>query len=408
MQFDDINHALEVLMNRYQIVSEYKLENIQNLAATLNNPQNQLKTIHIGGTNGKGSTTDYLRSILQTQGYKVATFTSPHLISHHDRFRINNQSISDEDLLRHINLTTPYWDEYSLSMFEIDVFIAINYFLEQKVDIAIFEVGLGGRLDATNIISPIVSAITNISYDHMKILGDTLEEIAHEKAGIIKEEGLVITGEQRPQLNEIFKNKAQREITITPAITDYQLNSDNITYHYRDQEIHLQTLALYQIKNSQLAFEIAYQLNQHQLLEVSTQSIIQGLQNTFWQGRFEKMQDNPPVFIDGAHNEAGIEELINTLKLFKEPIFIVFSAVADKNYDKMIEKLEAITQDIIVTEFDFKRASTAENLALGHHVRIIKDYKEAIETSIKETKGVVVITGSLYFISDVRQYLKEK
>ncbi len=120
------------------------------------------------------------------------------------------------------------------------------------------------------------------------------------------------------------------------------------------------------------------------------------------------MQDNPPVFIDGAHNEAGIEELINTLKLFKEPIFIVFSAVADKNYDKMIEKLEAITQDIIVTEFDFKRASTAENLALGHHVRIIKDYKEAIETSIKETKGVVVITGSLYFISDVRQYLKEK
>lgn len=270
MQFNDINHALEVLMNRYQIVSEYKLENIQNLAATLNNPQNQLKTIHIGGTNGKGSTTDYLRSILQTQGYKVATFTSPHLISHHDRFRINNQSISDEDLLRHINLTTPYWDEYSLSMFEIDVFIAINYFLEQKVDIAIFEVGLGGRLDATNIISPIVSAITNISYDHMKILGDTLEEIAHEKAGIIKEEGLVITGEQRPQLNEIFKNKAQREITITPAITDYQLNSDNITYHYRDQEIHLQTLALYQIKNSQLAFEIAYQLNQHQLLEVST------------------------------------------------------------------------------------------------------------------------------------------
>ncbi len=411
MKFNNIQNALEVLMERNQFITEYKFENIRNLANRLNNPQDQLTIIHIGGTNGKGSTTDYLRSILQTQGYKVATFTSPHLISHHDRFKINNIPISDEDLLRHINLTTPYWEEFSLSMFEIDVFIAVNYFIEQEVDLAIFEVGLGGRIDATNIVNPICSVITNIGYDHMQILGNTLAEIAHEKAGIIKETGLVLTGEKNPVLLQIFKDKAQREVIMPEPVKHYQIYGNSIVYTYRDQQVEIPTVALYQIDNSKLAYETAYQLNEHQLVKISQESILTGLKNTFWQGRFEKMSETPPIFIDGAHNEAGIDELAKTLSYFYQPITIVFSALEDKNYDKMLKKLELVTNDIIVTEFTFKRASTTENLAKNHKVQSIKDYKEAIEQGINHAKaggGILVITGSLYFISDVRQYLKER
>lgn len=409
MTFHHIDQALETLMNRTTVTSEYKLDKIKALALHLDNFQDKLTTIHIAGTNGKGSTTNFLRSILQTQGYKVGSFTSPHLISHHDRFRINNQPINDEDLLNLINWSTQYWDEYHLSMFEIDVIIAVQYFLDNNVDIVIFEVGLGGELDATNILNhPIAQVITNISFDHMHILGDTLEEIAQQKAGIIKETGLVFTGETKPEILEIFKEKANREIITTAPVFHVQHYADNIIYKYHNQKIKLSTLATYQIDNSKLAYEVAHHLDKNNILTINTKNILKGIEAAHWQGRFEKMSDNPPIFIDGAHNEDGINQLVKSLQFIEKPITILFSAVKDKNYSKMISTLETITNDIIVTEFEFHRATSTEALALGHQVKQIKDYKEAIEVAIANTKGTLIITGSLYFISDVRQYLKER
>lgn len=408
MIFENIDEALVALMERTNTLTTYKLDPLKALINRLGNPQDQLKMIHIAGTNGKGSTTDYLRSIYQHAGYKVASFTSPHLVSHHDRFRINNVPISDEKLLFYINKSLPYWDEYRLSMFEIDMVISLWYFVEEKVDLVLYEVGLGGLLDATNVITPIASVITNIGFDHMHILGDTLEEIAMQKAGIIKESGLVFTGEKRPELISLFEHKAQRRVYRPQMVEEVKIEPLGLSYRYRNQKIQLSTLAQYQVNNSSLAFEVAYQLSKHNDISVSDEVILLGLQDTFWLGRFEKMSDDPLIYIDGAHNIMGIDELVKTIKQFKTKCTVVFSAVKDKKYSLMIDRLEEISDEIIVTEFDFYRATKLEDLARGHNVVAIENYEEAIEYAIKNHKHFVVITGSLYFISDVRGYLQKR
>ena len=171
----------------------------------LNKTQNSLNIIHVGGTNGKGSTTNFIRSILEQEGYKVGTFTSPHLIKHQDRFRINGTFISDEKLLELINRSYPYWDQYDITMFEIDVLLATWYFNDEQVDYAIYEVGMGCTYDATNIVTPLASVITNIRLAHTGNLGDTVEKIAVEKAGIIKDSGIVVTGERKESVLDIFR-----------------------------------------------------------------------------------------------------------------------------------------------------------------------------------------------------------
>ena len=184
--------------------SKYGLSAFKEYMRSMGNPQYRLSCVHIGGTNGKGSTTDFLRSILQTAGYTVGTFTSPHLESHHDRIRINDVPISDEDLVAYANRYSEDWDKYGITMFEIDMFLSVMYFLEHKADIVLYEVGLGGELDATNIIDPLVSVITTIGYDHMDYLGNTIEEIAGAKAGIIKPNRPLITHERKSSCLQVF------------------------------------------------------------------------------------------------------------------------------------------------------------------------------------------------------------
>ena len=385
----------------------FNLDHFKALLEKLGNPQLKLKTVHIAGTNGKGSTTDYLRSILQTAGYKVGTFTSPHLEVHNDRIRINNVYISDEELLEYGNRFYTLIEENELSMFEIDTLIAIYYFCEKNVDIALFEVGLGGRLDATNVILPLVSLITSIGYDHMDILGHTLEEISFEKAGIIKENIPLITAEDKENCLFVFKSVCEERssdfLKIHPAKN--VIIGDSIQYEYHHLIIQLNTLAIYQIKNSSLAIECALYLRELGYT-ISDENIQMGISSTQWKGRFETISLNPHIIIDGAHNMHGIDALVESTRLCKKPLIIVFSALKDKETEKMIHALVDIGDEVIVTEFEFYRAATLETLSMNNRVTSIRNPYDAINYAIKQSAGgTCLITGSLYFISEVRQVL---
>lgn len=406
--FSTINDGLNALMKRTR--SEHpQLFKFNECMKALGNPQDSLKIIHIAGTNGKGSTTNYIRSILEQEGYKVGTFTSPHLIKHHDRFRVNGHFISDEKLLELINRSYPYWNQYDITMFEIDVLIATWYFIDEQVDYAIYEVGMGGTFDATNIVTPLASVITNISLDHTGYLGDTVEKIAVEKAGIIKDTGIVVTGEKKESVLTIFKTKAKREIYEVKELDILGHTNRHLKMGYRGNVINLLSYASYQAKNAALAFEVCHQLNKQNLIQISKESIIKGLSSTQWAGRFEVMSQTPLVIVDGAHNEEGMHQLVMSLQGLPRPIVSVFSALKDKDTFHMMEQLVSISDEVIVTEFNYPRAQSAELLKNGFDCLVEKDFKKAVQLGLEKVgTGTLCITGSLYFISDVRPlFIKE-
>jgi len=382
--------------------------NFKQCMASLGNPQVKLKCIHVAGTNGKGSTTNYLRSILQEAGYKVGSFTSPHLVVHNDRIRINDENISDERLLEYANQYVDLWEEYDLSMFEIDTLLSFLYFLDEEVDFAVYEVGMGGRLDATNEIQPLVSVITNIGYDHMSYLGNTLELIAGEKAGIVKEEIALFTTEQSLACLAVFQNicDERNSLLFKVEIPNAYFKDEEYHYEYLDYRVRLKTYASYQISNSVLALAVIDYLVKQGLVKASKEDIEKGLAVGSWKGRFELVSEEPKIILDGAHNEAGIQALIDSIHNLEKPIIVVFSALKDKEYHKMLLALQETVSELIITEFDFYRKALLEDLQEGLEVEGIRDYKNAINYAKNRVgNGTIIITGSLYFISDVRAYL---
>lgn len=406
--FQTLDEALSVLTKRTSS-SFFELKRFHECIEYLENPQLQLKCIHVAGTNGKGSTCNFLTYSLIEEGYRVGCFTSPHLISHNDRFTVNHKPISDEQLLQYINQSFPLWDEYYLSMFEIDTLIAIWYFLDQGVDWAVFEVGLGGRLDATNIVYGQACVITSIGFDHMDLLGDTLGKIAYEKAGIIKPGSIVLTAESKKEPREVIEsvaNSLQNPMYIIEVPNVYNIKRQGLQFEYHGHSIQLSTHAHYQISNASLAFETLIQLKAHGKLNISIESILNGLKKAIWAGRFEKMSDFPKIYIDGAHNEHGIKALISSLVGLPKPWVIVFAALKDKETDKMVTMLNEVADHMIVTEFPFYRAQQAKNLAIYDSIVVIEDMMAAINYAKSQVyEGTMIITGSLYFISDVRRVI---
>ena len=384
----------------------YALDNFKRFMNDMCNPQTLLKTIHIGGTNGKGSTTNYIRSILQKEGYRVATFTSPVLVTRLEIMRINNQHIQDDEIICYANRYMSLWLEYELSMFEIEVFIAIMFFLKHRVDFAIFEVGLGGALDATNIVAPILSANTNIGLDHTEYLGDTYEKIAFTKGGIIKDYIPFVTGEKKQGCLKVFEELCQQhhsQFIKVQDIQNIQEDKNSISFDYATYHVVLQTGARYQCENSALAIEILLYLKNNGYIVLDNETLLEGLREAVWEGRFEIVCQQPLMIIDGAHNKEGIEAFYQSAKKYQN-IKIIFSALRDKDTHAMIEKLLKLTHDVTICEFDFHRAQSAEKLAENFPVKIEKDWKKAIDESYHHN-GVVFITGSLYFISQVRPYI---
>ena len=319
-------------MYQLQGASAYKkdLTNTHLLIAHLDNPQEKLNCIHVAGTNGKGSTSHMFASILQEAGYKVGLYTSPHLKDFRERIKINGKDISEEFVTDFINEHKSFFESNDMSFFEMTVGLAFDYFAKEKVDIAVIEVGMGGRLDATNIITPLVSVITNIGLDHTQFLGNTLEAIAFEKAGIIKPKIPVIIGEYTPETKPVFLAKAKEcnsEIYFASDLISETYSSDLIgDYQVHNKKTVLQTIS---VLNSQNEFKITPENIKSGLLNV--------VKNTGLQGRWQQLNAFPKVICDTAHNKNGLEIVLNQIqKEVFDTLHIVLGVVNDKDLDEIL------------------------------------------------------------------------
>lgn len=306
------------------------LTNTVLLANHLGNPERKLKFIHVAGTNGKGSTSHLLASVLQEAGYKVGLYTSPHLKDFRERIKINGEEISEEFVCEFISNNKSFFETNALSFFEMTVGLALDYFNKENVDIAIIEVGLGGRLDSTNIITPLISVITNIGFDHTQFLGNTLEAIGKEKAGIIKQSIPVVIGEYLEETKPVFIDKAKA------TSSEIYFASDLI-----DQTFPSKLIGDYQTQNKKTALQTVKVLQQQNQYKVSEKSIRNGfwnvIENTGLQGRWQQLGDKPKIICDTAHNSNGLKIVLNQIqKEHFDTLHIVLGVVNDKDLDEIL------------------------------------------------------------------------
>jgi len=332
---DTVEWMFEQLPMFQQVgVSAYKkdLTNTLKIATHLNNPERNFKTVHVGGTNGKGSTSSLIASVLQEAGFKVGLYTSPHLVDFRERIRINGDEISKEFVVDFIENNKSFFEDSKLSFFEMTVGMAFQYFSDQKVDVAIIEVGLGGRLDSTNIITPLLCVITNIGWDHMNLLGNTIEEIASEKAGIIKENIPVVIGEFTNETKKVFQNEADLKnapIYFASTINDIpELESD--------------LKGNYQLHNKKTAYQSIRLLKNHFL--IADDDIVKGFlnveKNTGLKGRWTVLSEKPLIVTDTAHNKDGLEIVMQQVHQQQfNKLFMVFGVVNDKDIDSILPYL---------------------------------------------------------------------
>lgn len=385
MQRRNLNHGLAPL---------------QSVLSTVGNPQNKLRCIHVAGTNGKGSTCNFIKDMLVASGYTVGMFTSPHLITHRDRIRINDTYISEETFAMYLHQQQQQIEQNHLGMFEIDTLIAFLWFYEQQVDYAIIECGVGGRLDSTNLIaSPALCVVTSIGYDHTQILGHRIQQIAYEKAGIIKPHTKCVIGNIDCLSKRIVTLVAQRNKARYMFLKPIQIKKDN-TFLFDEDVYTLQSQPLYQIHNASLALLALKAL----CIDIHTKAIHQALYSSHWLGRFEVVHQHPTVIIDGAHNPQGIEALCQSMTTLQKPIICVFSALKDKDVHAMTTKLQKYCDSLILCEFDNERRDTLQHMYVAGAIKE-QDYQKAIQKAMEMCQnGTVIITGSLYFISVVRNF----
>ncbi len=399
--------------------SAYKegLGNILKLDAHFSHPHKAYKTIHIGGTNGKGSTSHMLSSILISSGYKVGLFTSPHIKDFRERIRVNSQTISKKFVKDFIEKEQSFLESIKPSFFELTTIMALKYFEEKKVDIAIIEVGLGGRLDSTNIITPILSLITNISFDHTEFLGDTLEKIAFEKAGIIKPKVPIIIGESLPQTQDVFLLKAKESLSpIFFADKDDEIKSFKIL-SYGGIKITTKNFGklftdlngAYQRKNINTVVCSVKHLRL-QGLNISNENVKKGLSmvyTTGLMGRWQKIRSYPNIVVDTGHNLSGWEYIVKQLELQKaKSLRIIFGMLSDKDYEAIMNLLPK-NAIYYITKASSKRAITEDvllkkALSLGLKAKSFANVRAAYKEALKDASknDFIFIGGSTYIVAD--------
>ena len=405
------------------------LDYITLLMKALGNPEDRLQIIHIGGTNGKGSTSQFIRGILQEAGHKVGVFSSPELISPRENIRINHVDINKEDFLSYTERVVSIAERMrqqglAPSEFEILVAIGFLYFYEQKVDFVILEVGMGGRLDATNVISRVImSIITKIAIDHTRFLGNTLAEIAKEKAGIIKENSLLITPLQEPEvmdvLEQVAKYKHTEMVVADPIeLTDIVVTTEGTSFKLKGENFKIRMLGAHQAYNCMIAIEAIKKLEQLGRVTITHKQLIKGIKDVNWQGRFEKLSDHPLVFIDGAHNIDGFRALSRTINELPKCYTIgIMGVLKDKEVDQMVPLISNHFDKVIVTEPHNARALNKELLAeklrqYGMQVEATMTTEDALLKAlavVENYKGnsQIIAFGSLYMIGTIRQHYLE-
>ena len=395
---DYLFNQLPVYQNQGKTAYKANLNNIIELCSLFNNPQNNFKSIHLAGTNGKGSCSHMLASVYQEAGYKVGLYTSPHLKDFRERIKTNGQEISENEVISFVKENKDKYEPIVPSFFELTVVLAFKHFSEQNVDIAIIETGLGGRLDSTNIIKPELSIITNISKDHAQFLGNTLEKIAGEKAGIIKTNTPVVIGDVNKDLIPTFRNKAK------------ELNSN----FYLSQNIKLtypsDLVGPYQTNNQKTVLQAINVLKQN--WKISESNIKEGLKkvilNTGLQGRWQILNTSPLTVCDVGHNKAGLEFLVPKLKeISKNNLIIVFGTVKDKDSKEILTLLPKKAH-YIFTQANIARAKNASELhqeakEFNLNGEIILDVKSALEKaqSIAKEEDTIFIGGSTFVVAEI-------
>ena len=399
------------------------LTNIRLLCEILGNPQNRFRTIHVGGTNGKGSVSHMLAAILQTAGYKTGLYTSPHLHDFRERIRINGEMVPEQYIIDFTEQISPHFNSIEPSFFEISVAMAFDFFALQKVDVAVIEVGLGGRLDSTNIINPEVSVITNIGRDHMNILGNTLEEIAREKAGIIKKNIPVVIGETNSITAPIFQAKAAEE--NAPIVFADQLRFANnfnqephvlhleiADHHHTDHlRLDLDLNGIYQIKNCITTLEAVHQLQLKGWTisyEQTKKAFSQVKHLTGLKGRWDVIRLSPMVVLDVGHNEDGIRQILNQLSItdFKK-LHIILGMVKDKDISGVLTLLPK-TAEYYFTKADIPRALPEDILASlaeseGIKGKCFPDVNKALDMALShaDREDMILVCGSVFLVGEV-------
>lgn len=424
--------ALRYINDQEKFGSNLRLDTIRRLLELLGNPHKDLKYIHIAGTNGKGSTSSYVATMLKEAGYKVGLFTSPYLERFNERIAINGADIPNERLAE---ITERVKDRIQIMIqekyehpttFEIITAIGFVYFQEEKVDYVVLEVGLGGRLDATNVIDEsLLSIITTIDYDHMDVLGNTLGEIAYEKAGIIKERGLVLSYPQKEEAIEVIEKVCEErkaELTICPMenVKIIELNEYGgiFDYHYNNtafKNLEISLIGEHQVYNAALSVTAILLLREKGLVNITDEQIRSGLKKARWKGRLEVLNRHPLFVIDGAHNPQGVQTLVDNLKRFRyNRLILGIGILKDKEVEKIVEVITPLADEIVITEANIYRKMKAEELEqminkYNKNTHVEKDIKKAIDKSYELAKedDLILFMGSLYLIGDVRKIYTE-
>lgn len=426
--------AIAYIHSTYRFGSKLGLDNIRFLLKLMGNPQNELRFIHVAGTNGKGSTSAFINQVLMEEGYNVGLFTSPYLEVFNERIRMNGICIENSNLAtcteyvqgkveKMLSLGMPHPTE-----FEIVTAIAIDFYKRQKADFVILEVGMGGRLDSTNIIErPLISVITPIAMDHTDYLGDTLDKIAYEKAGIIKKKSVVVSAPQKAEALEVIEKIAEDKraclLVADPELVSVKASSIHGTRfdvnfpdeRFEDLEIHL--AGDHQVMNAHLALTALKSMKDHLNMVLRRESIYKGFKETRWAGRLEILQEEPLVLIDGAHNVHGAKSLSRAIGqyLAGRKIVGLIGVLEDKDYDGILDELVPLLDRAITTTPDSPRALGADKLAAVLQnkqlpARAVPSIPEALQSAMDELAAdeVLISFGSLYLIGQIRTLVTAK
>ncbi|MDY4345831.1 folylpolyglutamate synthase/dihydrofolate synthase family protein [Streptococcus sp. BJSWXB6CM1] len=390
------------------------LGRMQRAVDLLGNPEKAYPIIHVTGTNGKGSTIAFMRELFVSHGKKVGTFTSPHIVSIHDRICINGQPISDADFIRLANQVKEMEQRLlethdQLSFFELLTVIALLYFKEQEVDLVLLEVGIGGLLDTTNVVTGEIAVITSIGLDHQETLGNSLEEIAEQKAGIFKPERVAVIANLAPEAQLVCQKIAEDlDVTLYQADRDFSFKSGDFSSSLADlTQLKLGLEGAYQEENAALALQAFLLFMTERGEKVNEKAIRYALKTTSWAGRLEAVTKH--IYLDGAHNLPALERLVEFIQEKIQQGYqpqILFGALKRKDYSGMLDYLTDHLPDtaLYVTSFDYQGSLEEKDLSDYHRVSSYRDFIDDFEKSAGE-RDLLFVTGSLYFISEVRAYL---
>jgi dihydrofolate synthase/folylpolyglutamate synthase len=419
--------SLDYLYSLEKFGMIFGLTQVERILSATGNPHKEIQSIHIGGTNGKGSTAAMMSSILQKEGYRVGLYTSPHLIRFTERIKVNGKEIAEEEVaaltewmrkeIETAGIAPPF------TFFDFTTAMALHYFKQKLVDLAVLEVGLGGRLDSTNVVDPLVSVITNVAKDHEEHLGKTILKIAREKAGIIKKGRPLITAVTQPHVLRLFSRVCQENGTPLFRVGKefrYARGEDgDFTYeglHRKLWSVHVNLKGFHQVINAATAFG-AMEVLEDLGYRVSTDAMIDGVREVEWPGRLEMVSSSPRVILDGAHNPAGALVLKESLeKEFQfQHLILLIGIMRDKDIQSMLHLLGPLADHIILTRPHTNRATPPLLLKRmlgrgGKKAEIVEDLNEALERglSLIKKEDLLCITGSLYTVGEARAYFRPK